>query len=60
MNYLYVKKNRRQKISSKPPYWNFWRVVFAGWLVRYPKQTIRIIGIPVGILLALIYNALKN
>jgi hypothetical protein len=60
MNYLYVKKNRRQKISPKTPYWNFWRVVFAGWLVRYPKQTINIIGIPVGILLVLIYNALKS
>ena len=18
------------------PYWNFWKVVFAGWLIRYP------------------------
>lgn len=22
---------RREK-----PYWNFWKVVFAGWLIRYP------------------------
>ena len=21
---------------SKEPYWNFWRAVFAGWLIRYP------------------------
>jgi hypothetical protein len=60
MNYLYVKKNRHSKISPKTPYWNFWRVVFAGWLVRHPEKIFRIIGIPVGILLALIYNALKN
>lgn len=22
---------RREK-----PYWNFWKVIFAGWLIRYP------------------------
>ena len=20
------------------PYWNFWRVVFAGWLIKYPGK----------------------
>lgn len=26
--------------QAKPynPYWNFWRVVFAGWLIRYPGK----------------------
>jgi hypothetical protein len=57
MNYLYPQKIRRQKKYSKTPYWNFYRVVFAGWLIRYPKQTIRIIGIPIGIIIAIIYNA---
>jgi len=28
----------------KEPYWNFWRVVFAGWLVRYPIQILKGIG----------------
>jgi len=60
MNSPYTKKNRRQKISSQTPYWNFWRVVFAGWFIRHPEKIFRIIGIPIGILLALIYNALKN
>jgi hypothetical protein len=60
MNYPLYKKIRRQKISPKTPYWNFWRVVFAGWLIRYPKQTLRIIGVPLGILLAMIYNALTK
>jgi hypothetical protein len=21
---------------SETPYWNFWRVIFAGWLIRFP------------------------
>jgi len=20
------------------PYWNFWKVVLAGWLIRHPKK----------------------
>ena len=20
----------------REPYWNFWKVIFAGWLIRYP------------------------
>ena len=60
MNYPYIRKIRRQKISPKTPYWNFWRVVFAGWFIRYPGKMFRIIGVPIGILLAIIYNALTN
>jgi hypothetical protein len=22
--------------KNSQPYWNFWRAVFAGWLIRYP------------------------
>jgi hypothetical protein len=60
MNYSSYKKIPARKISQKTPYWNFWRVVFAGWLIRYPKQTLRVIGVPLGFLLAVIYNALTK
>ena len=42
------------------PYWNFWRVIFAGWIIRYPKTLGKIILFPLGILIVLIYNALVN
>ena len=45
---------------KKRPYWNFWKVVFAGWLIRYPKTMGKIVIFPLGILIALIYNALVN
>lgn len=60
MNYPVYKKIRRQKNSPKPPYWNFWRVVFAGWLIRYPGKVFRILGVPLGILLVAIYNAVTK
>lgn len=60
MNYPVYKKIRRQKKSPKPPYWNFWRVVFAGWLIRYPGKVFRILGVPLGILLVAIYNAVTK
>jgi hypothetical protein len=60
MNSPNIKKIRRQKISPKTPYWNFWRVVFAGWFIRYPRMMFRIIGVPIGILLVTIYNALTK
>ena len=50
-----VTEGRREK-----RYWNFWRVVFAGWLIRYPKKMGKIILLPLGILIVLIYNALIN
>lgn len=32
------------RITSKnPPYWNFWKVVFAGWLIKYPGKFFRAI-----------------
>ena len=33
-------KNR----PHREPYWNFWRAVFAGWLIRYPFQILKGIG----------------
>ena len=24
--------------GAQSPYWNFWKVVFAGWLIRYPGK----------------------
>ena len=53
-----IKKIRPQKNRSKP-YWNFWKVVFAGWLIRYPKTYLKLIGLPIGFLLVMIYNATK-
>ena len=44
----------------KAPYWNFWRVILAGWTIRYPGKVFRIIGIPLGILIVMIYNAVMN
>jgi len=43
-------KTKPEKIMSyknrpvKEPYWNFWRAVFAGWLIRYPGQILKGIG----------------
>ena len=45
------------KIKNRGPYWNFWKVVFAGWLIRYPKTMGKIALVPLGILIVLIYNA---
>jgi hypothetical protein len=46
--------------AKNKPYWNFWKVVFAGWLIRYPDKVFRIIGIPLGILIVVIYNAVTK
>jgi hypothetical protein len=50
----------KKKMRHRTPYWNFWKVVFAGWIVRYPGKVFRIIGIPLGILIVMIYNALTK
>jgi hypothetical protein len=46
-------RNRR-----RTPYWNFWRVVLAGWTIRYPKTMGKIVLLPLGFLIVLIYNAI--
>jgi uncharacterized protein YjeT (DUF2065 family) len=47
-------------MRHKTPYWNFWKVIFAAWIIRYPDKILRIIGIPLGILIVMIYNALTK
>jgi hypothetical protein len=49
-------KNRHHR----NPYWNFWRVILAGWIIRYPKTMSRVILVPLGFLIVLIYNAIVN
>jgi len=51
---------RRSKNYRNVPYWNFWRVVFAGWIIRYPKFFLRLLGIPCGIIIVVIYNAVTK
>jgi len=46
------------KNRHRTPYWNFWRVVLAGWAIKYPKTMGGIILLPLGILIVLIYNAI--
>ena len=29
--------------ETKQVYWNFWKVVLAGWLIRYPRKFLSII-----------------
>jgi len=61
-DFTFIKKIFAMKKSPQriEPYWNFWRVVFAGWLIRYPGKFIRPLGILVGFFLVLIYNAIVN
>jgi hypothetical protein len=47
-------------MKKSAPYWNFWRVILAGWIIRYPKQMSRIALTSLGILISLIYNAMVN
>jgi len=52
------------------PYWNFYRAVLAGWMIRYPGKFFKIIGqfvvnldelllVPLGVLIVMVYNALR-
>ena len=45
------KKNFQNK---KTPYWNFWRAVFAGWLIRYPEKFFGIVKFPLYLLLGIL------
>ena len=58
-NTLHV-KNPRIKKSHREPYWNFWRVVFAGWLIRYPGVVFRIACVPLGIMIVWIHKLLTS
>jgi hypothetical protein len=33
-----TKREVRKNKMSPTPYWNFWKVILAGWIIRYPKQ----------------------
>jgi len=46
-------------MKKRRPYWNFYRAVLAGWMIRYPKFFLRLLGVPLGILIVLVYNAMK-
>ena len=48
--YQYKKNFQNKKI----PYWNFWRAVFAGWLIRYPEKFFGIVKFPLYLLLGII------
>jgi hypothetical protein len=47
----------KTNFRRRSPYWNFFRVVLAGWMIRYPKTASKVILVPLGFLLVLIYNA---
>jgi len=40
----------------RSPYWNFWRVVLAGWVIRNPRP----IFVGLGICIMVIYNAVTK
>jgi hypothetical protein len=50
----------KKKEMKHRPYWSFWKVVFAGWLIRYPGKMLKIFGVPLGILTVMIYNAVTK
>ncbi len=54
------KKNPRIKKSLREPYWNFWRVVFAGWFIRYPSTVFRITCVSLGIMIVWIHSILTS
>jgi|APGre2960657404_1045060.scaffolds.fasta_scaffold19430_1 hypothetical protein len=45
---------------NKPPYWNFWKVILAGWMIRYPKTMAKVVLIPLSFLVVIIYNAVTK
>ena len=47
-------RNHKTPFRKRTPYWNFYRVVLAGWVIRYPK----IVWVPIVFLVILIYNAI--
>jgi hypothetical protein len=49
-----------RKKYTQTPYWNFFRVVLAGWLIRYPKTFFKVLGVSSGLLIVWIYNAVTR
>ena len=53
-------KKRSVRRNEVSPYWSFWKVVLAGWFIRYPKTISKVVLVPLGFLIVLVYNALVN
>jgi hypothetical protein len=47
-------------IHRRSIYWNFWKVVLAGWMIRYPKTMAKVVLIPLSFLVVIIYNAVTR
>jgi hypothetical protein len=48
-------KNPR-RYTRRAPYWNFWKVVLAGWMIRYPRPFF----VALGFCVVVIYNAVSK
>ena len=49
-----IYKVRRR--TQRRPYWNFWKVVLAGWMIRYPRPFF----VALGFCMIVIYNAVTK
>jgi len=51
-------------MSKRKPYWSFWKVIFAGWIIRYPEKVFNVFRFPLmvlfGSIVVMIYNALRQ
>jgi hypothetical protein len=47
---------RSQYPRRRTPYWNFWKVILAGWMIRYPRPFF----VALGFCIAVIYNAVTK
>jgi hypothetical protein len=45
-----------RRYRRRSPYWNFYRVVLAGWMIRYPRPFF----VALGFCVAVIYNAVTK
>jgi hypothetical protein len=55
-NPLAEKAQAPRRYYRRLPYWNFWKVVLAGWMIRYPRPFF----VALGFCIALIYNAVTK
>ena len=55
------KSKQQRKEKRNDPYWNIWRVVLSGLLIRYPDKFFAVVKFPLyillGIVVVFIYNA---
>jgi hypothetical protein len=47
-------------MKKTQPYWNFSKVILAGWIIRYPRTFFNLFFGTAGFLAIMIYNAIKN